>query len=66
MEIRCRSPPERVEPFSPDHRLIALGQLADELVALAALAASSTSSSVAPRRPRRMFSITVSRNSTTS
>ena len=32
----------------------------------AALAAAKTSSSVAPRRPRRIFSITVSRNSTTS
>ena len=33
MEIRCRSPPERVEPFSPHHRLVALRQFPDELVA---------------------------------
>ena len=51
----------------PDHRLVALGQFADEFIALGGFGGpSSTSSSVAPRRPRRMFSITVSRNSTTS
>ena len=67
MEIRCRSPPERVEPFLPDHRLVALGQFADKFVALGGpgglqhLLVSGT-----PGGPDGCSPITVSRNSTTS
>ena len=33
MEILCRSPPERVEPFSSDHGLIAFRELLYKFIA---------------------------------
>ena len=42
-----------------DHRLVALRQARDELVALAARAAASSSAGVASGRPMRMLSSTV-------
>ena len=66
MEMRCRSPPERRAPFSPMRVRYPSGRAQTNSSQLAARAAANTSSSVASARPRRMFSITVSSNSTTS
>ena len=49
-----------------DHRLVALGQPTDEFIALGGLGGLQHLLIGGTRRPKRMFSITVSRNSTTS
>ena len=54
---RWRWPPERVEPSSPEHRVVALGQLEDEGLGLGALGRLLRSASVAsPSAPNAMLS----------
>ena len=66
MEIRCFSPPDRVEPPSPTIVSYPWGRRRMNSWAQARFAASSTSASVAPSRPKAMLFRTVSRNRYTS
>ena len=66
MDSRCRSPPDRAEPFSPIRVSYPFGRRWMNSSHWAALAASITSWSDAPLRPRRMFSMMVLLNRTTS
>ena len=66
MEMRCRSPPDSIEPFSPITVSYPFGSLSTNPSHCAARAACKTSSSEAPCLPMRMFSFTVLLNSVTS
>ena len=66
MEIRCLSPPDSSEPFSPIMVCQPSGSFSANSSQCASFAAASTSSSVASCLPIRMFSITVLLNSVTS
>ena len=66
MEIRCLSPPESSEPFSPIMLFHLSGIRSTKSSQCASLAAAMTSSSVASFLPIRMFSRTVLLNSVTS
>ena len=66
MEMRCRSPPESAQPFSPMLLFHLSGSFSANSSTLARRAAARTSSSVASLLPMRMFSRIELSNSVTS